>query len=152
MRHMQDPHIESLDLRSLRFLARLIETGSVTRAGEACGLSQPTASRVLGRLRDALGDPLLVRGQHRHVLTPRAEALRQAVREAEEAVGLLLAPNDFDPATTERSFRMGATEYSMATVVSGLLRRVQAEAPRAWCGSCRSVRARWTRWRRGRPT
>lgn len=128
---MQDPHIESLDLRSLRFLARLIETGSVTRAGEACGLSQPTASRVLARLRDALGDPLLVRGQQKHVLTSRAEALRDAVREAEEAVALLLARGDFDPAVTERTFRMGATEYSMATVVSGLLQRIQAAAPRS---------------------
>jgi DNA-binding transcriptional LysR family regulator len=128
---MQDPHVENLDLRSLRFLARLLETGSVTRAGEACGLSQPTASRVLARLREALGDPLLVRGQQGHVLTSRAEALQEEVREAEAALGLVFAQGRFDPATTERVFHVAASEYTMCTGAGALLRAVLAQAPLA---------------------
>jgi DNA-binding transcriptional LysR family regulator len=128
---MQDPHVESLDVRSLRFLARLLETGSVTRAGEACGLSQPTASRALARLRDALGDPLLVRGQQGHVLTERAESLREGVQEAESAVALVFMQDSFDPALTDRVFRVAASEYTMCTGAGALLQAVLARAPLA---------------------
>jgi DNA-binding transcriptional LysR family regulator len=39
-------------------------------------------SHALARLRERLGDPLLVRAGRKMVLTPRAEALRPQVREA----------------------------------------------------------------------
>jgi DNA-binding transcriptional LysR family regulator len=131
MHSMQDPHVETLDLRSIRFLARLLETGSVTRAGEACGLSQPSASRVLARLRDVLGDPLLVRGQQGHVLTSRAESLREGVQEALAAMGFVFTRDGFDPAATDRVFHVAASEYTMCTGAGALLQAVLAQAPRA---------------------
>jgi len=128
---MLDPHVASLDLRSIRFLAKLIETGSVTRAGESCGFAQPQASRVLARLREALGDPLLVRSQHGHVLTTVAESLRPRLQEAEAALARVFASRDFDPATSTRVFRVGASEYAMCTVAADLVRDIRAVAPQA---------------------
>ena len=123
---------DQLDLRTIRFLARLLETGSVTRAGDACRLTQPAASRTLARLRETFGDPLLVKGrQGQHLLSARAEALRPAVMRAEAALDRAFGGERFDPATTRRVFNVGATEYAMTVLAPDLMRRVQAQAPEA---------------------
>ena len=65
----------TIDLNLLRLLQALVDTGSVTRAGEAIGLSQPAASRAIARLRMCLRDPLIVRTGRGWVLTALAEQL-----------------------------------------------------------------------------
>lgn len=53
------------DLNLLVALRVLIEESSVSKAATRLNLSQSAMSRVLGRLRDLLGDPLFTRqGQH----------------------------------------------------------------------------------------
>ena len=49
------------DLKLLRLFELLYATGSVTRAAEQLGQSQPTVSIWLARLRELLHDPLFVR-------------------------------------------------------------------------------------------
>jgi DNA-binding transcriptional LysR family regulator len=139
---------DGLDLRSLRFLARLLETVSVTRAGEACRLSQPAASRVLARLREILGDPLLVKGrQGQHVLTARAESLRPAVARAEAALDRVFGQERFDPAEARRVFNVGATEYAMTVLAPDLMRRVQGQAPHCTLHFHPPGSGTLTRWR-----
>jgi DNA-binding transcriptional LysR family regulator len=54
-------NLASLDLNLLVALDALLLEASVSRAAMRIGLSQPAASHALQRLRDMLGDPLLVR-------------------------------------------------------------------------------------------
>ena len=54
-------HVGGTDLNLLVALDVLLEERSVTRAADRLGLTQSATSRVLGRLRRALGDPLFVR-------------------------------------------------------------------------------------------
>jgi Bacterial regulatory helix-turn-helix protein, lysR family len=54
-------NLNSLDLNLLVALDALLKEASVSRAAMRVGLSQPAASHALQRLRDVLGDPLLVR-------------------------------------------------------------------------------------------
>ena len=68
--------LNSIDLNLLKFLDALAQERSVTRAGLRLGLSQPAASRALGRLRAMLDDRLVARGQHGLELTPGAAAGR----------------------------------------------------------------------------
>lgn len=64
------------DLNLLVALRVLIEENSVSKAATRLNLSQSAMSRVLGRLRDLLGDPLFTRqGQH---LIPTQKALEIA--------------------------------------------------------------------------
>lgn len=63
------------DVKLLTLFDVLYRTRSVTRAAEQLGLSQPTASIWLGRLRDQLGDPLFVRTPAGMSPTPRADTL-----------------------------------------------------------------------------
>jgi hypothetical protein len=69
-------NLNSLDLNLLVALDALLKEASVSRAAMRIGLSQPAASHALQRLRDVIGDPLLVRTGARMELTPRAQALR----------------------------------------------------------------------------
>ena len=71
-------NLNSLDLNLLVALDALLKEASVSRAAMRIGLSQPAASHALQRLRDLIGDPLLVRNGARMELTPRALALARA--------------------------------------------------------------------------
>ena len=129
MFNMQTTHVDDLDFRSLRFLAVLLETASITRAGEAFGLSQPASSRATERLRRALGDPLIVRGSGGYVLTQRAEALKPFVTIAQNGVDAVFAPDQFEPRTSTRLFRIATTDYGALTVLADATRHISQAAP-----------------------
>ena len=127
-----------IDLRALRFLAEVLTRRNVTRAGEAMGLSQPAASRLLAQLRHALGgDPLLVRARNSgYTLTSRATALLPKLTEAIAATDQVFTRPVFDPGTSERSFRMATTDYGSAVVVPSLAHALHIDAPRVSLELC----------------
>ena len=53
------------DLNLLTALDALLATGSVTEAAERVHLSPPAMSHTLARIREAFGDPILVRAGRR---------------------------------------------------------------------------------------
>jgi DNA-binding transcriptional LysR family regulator len=63
------------DLPALDLLLSVAETGSVGRAAQAHGISQPSASARLARLERRLGVPLLVRSRRGSLLTPAGQAV-----------------------------------------------------------------------------
>lgn len=129
MRQVDVAALDHLDVKTIRMLAALLETASVTRSGETLGLSQPAASRAVERLRRALSDPLLARTSKGYVLTARAEALKPLVVEALAALARVCEQGVFDPATTRRTFRIASTDYGSVTVLSHWAARVAQAAP-----------------------
>src|SRR5215207_97297 len=99
-------NLNSLDLNLLVALDALLSEANVSRAAMRIGLSQPAASHALQRLRDLIGDPLLVRTGARMELTPRAEAVAAPPGEARGQVRSLFISDDFDAARSERQFRL----------------------------------------------
>lgn len=77
MMAQQFPNLSRIDLNQLLTLQAILEERHVTRAAARASLSQPAMSRVLGRLRAALGDDLLIRSGVRYERTPRGEQLLQ---------------------------------------------------------------------------
>jgi DNA-binding transcriptional LysR family regulator len=92
-------------------------------------LSQPAVSHALARLRDLLGDPLLVRQGGSLVPTARALELAAPLAEALAQVQALLAPNRFEPASAKRRFRVAMSDYSAAIFLPDLVRRLRRAAP-----------------------
>jgi len=81
----------------------------------------PATSAALARLRTALNDPLLVREGNHMLPTPLAEELRPRLARALEEIGLALsAATEFDPATTQRGFRVGANDYATLVLLAPL--------------------------------
>ena len=75
--------MEATDFGLLVSLDALLQEGSVTNAARRVGLSTPAMSHALARMRERLGDPLLVRSGRGMVLTPRAEALLSLIHISE---------------------------------------------------------------------
>src|SRR5215470_6050229 len=125
------PKLSAMDLNLLVAFEALYLERNVTKAGRRLGLSQPAASAALAKLRAILGDPLFVKTPHGLEPTERCEALAQPVRDALADLRDALGQEEFDPKTTDRSFRIGAVDAAIAVVVPRLVARVQAAAPRA---------------------
>ena len=124
-------NIRTFDLNLLRALEALIDESSVSAAAKRLHLSQPATSSALARLRDALGDPLLVRRGARMVRTPAAEALLPAVRRVLSDIESALRDRGaFDPSTSSRTFRIGVNDYAAAILLPALWGRLQRFAPR----------------------
>ncbi|HET9173037.1 MAG TPA: LysR family transcriptional regulator [Actinospica sp.] len=118
------------DLNLLVALKALLEEGNVTKAGAKIGKSQPAMSTALARLRRHYKDELLVRVGRDYELTPFAKTLVPSVRRTLSAVELALgAGRAFDPAASDRVFRLTATDYAITVLGEPLLRRVSELAP-----------------------
>ncbi|NDU72795.1 LysR family transcriptional regulator [Actinomadura sp. DSM 109109] len=119
-----------LDLNLLIALDALLEEGSVTGAAERLHLSGPAMSRTLGRIRKALGDPVLVRSGRAMTPTPRALAIRDEVHElVRRAQALLSADHGMDLASLSGDFTLQADEGTTAVLAGPLLERVARDAP-----------------------
>jgi DNA-binding transcriptional LysR family regulator len=122
----------AFDLNLLRTFDALMRERSVTRAGEAVGLSQPAVSAALNRLRHLLDDQLFIRRGNDMVPTPRAEALAGAVRDALTSLEIaLIGDRRFDPAAAERTFTLLGADFFSTQLMPELAERMAAKAPRA---------------------
>ncbi|MEC7520921.1 MAG: LysR family transcriptional regulator [Myxococcota bacterium] len=127
---MKVMHLAALDLNLLLALDRLLAHRSVTAAAAELGVTQPAMSRTLGRLRDALDDPLFVREGRALVPTPRALALTPRVTEAVRAAAAVFAPDaPFDPARERGVFTLAMGEETQRALAPAIVRRVWEEAP-----------------------
>jgi DNA-binding transcriptional LysR family regulator len=124
-------NLASVDLNLLVALDALLAEAHVGCAARRIGRSQPAVSHSLKRLRELLGDPLLVRTGSRMELTPRALSLREALPDALERVRSLLTAETFVPATSSRRFEVVIHDHLADLAVPALVRRMSAEAPRA---------------------
>jgi DNA-binding transcriptional LysR family regulator len=122
-------NLNSLDLNLLVALDALLLEANVSRAAMRIGLSQPAASHALQRLRELIGDPLLVRSGARMELTPRALALRAPLAQALDQVRALFVPDDFDAARSERQFRLMMPDLAVELLMPPLMEKITRLAP-----------------------
>lgn len=129
---MHEAHdaLTGVDLNLVLALDALLAERHVTRAAARLGLTQSAASHALARLRDLFGDPLLVRGARGAMIpTPRAEALAPQVHRVLVDLAGVLRGDSFDPATSRRVFRIGASDYAEVVLLPKLIERVAKLAP-----------------------
>ncbi|CAH0535728.1 PCP degradation transcriptional activation protein [Vibrio stylophorae] len=117
------------DLNLLVALRVLMEEQSVSKAATRLNLSQSAMSRVLGRLRDLLDDPLFTRQGQRLIPTDRALELNQSFSAPLDAMRQLLSPTEFDPTRCNQTFTIATTDYAMQTILPFALPRIYQEAP-----------------------
>jgi DNA-binding transcriptional LysR family regulator len=119
-----------IDLNLLRLFEALIGERHVSRAASRVGLSQPAMSHALKKLRLMLNDPILVRRGAEMVPTPTALRLSPKVREVLAiSVSIVRGEHAFDPATCNRTFQLGMSDYASSLILPGLLSEVRRQAP-----------------------
>jgi len=118
------------DLNLLAALDVLLAEGSVTRAARRLQLSPSAMSRTLARLREATGDPLLVRAGRRLVPSPRALLLRGRVGQlVQDAEAVLRPAEEVDLRRLARTFTLRTSEGFVETFGPALIARVRRDAP-----------------------
>ena len=119
-----------LDLNLLVAFEALLEVRSVSRAAERMHLSQPAMSAALARLRTYFGDDILVQHGKRMHPTAFAEGLLPQVRECLQGLESLVSTSPgFDPAESQRVFKIVASDYITASVLVPLVTRLATKAP-----------------------
>lgn len=123
-------NIAKVDLNLLVYLDVLLREGSVTKAANQLSITQPAMSNGLKRLRDLFKDPLLVRTSEGMTPTKRASELQPIVRNVLSQLESSIQPEvEFDPATSERTFRIMTSDYAESTLMLGLISKLSMLAP-----------------------
>jgi LysR family transcriptional activator of mexEF-oprN operon len=119
-----------LDLNLLRVFAVVAEAGGVTEAARRLYLTQSAVSAALRRLTTAVGAPLFLRSGRGIALTNRGQRLRDGLEgHLGPLVEAALAPATFDPATADRTLRLGLSDSAELWGLPPLLRALEREAP-----------------------
>jgi DNA-binding transcriptional LysR family regulator len=126
---MSKMDVGGVDLNLLKLFDALLKEGSVTRAGQHLGLSQPAASRGLGRLRRLLNDPLLIRTSKGWELTPRAVALSDPVTKLLDDARSIIKPLVFNPRTASGRFTIAAGDHMALMLLPTLISKLATLAP-----------------------
>jgi DNA-binding transcriptional LysR family regulator len=123
-------NLNQLDLNLLRAFDAVLRRRSVTAAGAEIGLTQPAMSNALARLRRHFEDPLFVRTPRGMDPTPYARSIAGPVRQALALLETSLASGAaFDPAESERTFRLHMSDIGEMVFLPPLLERLQRVAP-----------------------
>lgn len=123
-------NLRRLDINLLLTLDVLLAEHNVTRAAHRLNLSQPSVSVHLAKLREIFGDPLLLPGPRGMRPTARADALREPLRRALEALELAVSPaSPFDPGAAANTWSVSASDYGESTVILPALAGLRAAAP-----------------------
>ena len=121
---------KGLDLNLLVAFDTLLQYRSVTRAAERLNLSQAAMSAALARLRAFFSDDILVVHGKRMYPTAFAQNLVPQVKESLRQIdAMLITSSDFDPVTSQRIFRVVASDYIAAVVLVPLITRLASTAP-----------------------
>lgn len=127
---MRSVTLSNVDLNLLKTFMAIWEFRSLTQAGDVLHLSQPAVSHALRRLREVFNDPLFVRNGSVMVPTDAAVKLYAPIDDALVIIrGALQQHAKFDPATSERSFRLAMSDMAGLYVLPLLLEALGQKAP-----------------------
>ncbi|WP_192250875.1 LysR family transcriptional regulator [Mesorhizobium caraganae] len=121
---------KGLDLNLLVVLDALLSERGLTAAARRINLSQPAMSAAVARLRDYFHDELFTMSGRERILTPRAETLAPAVRDALLQIQCsIISWDPFNPAQSDRRFRIIVSDFVTLVFFEKVVERVAREAP-----------------------
>lgn len=121
---------KGFDLNLLVALDALLEERSVSRAADRLNLTQPAVSSALGRLRTYFNDEILVSAGKKMVPTAHAAGLAPRIGDLLRHIdGLISASTVFDPGSSQRQFRIVASDYITTVLITPLMPIIQQQAP-----------------------
>ena len=126
-----DPmQLSRIDLNLFAVFDAIYRERGITAASRQLHLSQPAVSHALARLRELLGDPLFERQGNAMIPTPMARVMADTVRASLGGLDLMLrSVGQFDPASSQRLFRIASSGSMELSFLPDLAARVAREAP-----------------------
>ena len=121
--------MKSQDLTLLYVFNAIMVEGSVTRAADLLGMTQPAVSNAIARMRDLWRDPLFIKKGRQIEPTAFASSLWDQVREPLQLLAGAIEPSVFVPAESRRQYRIALTDVSVDLLWLPLLNEVSRLAP-----------------------
>jgi DNA-binding transcriptional LysR family regulator len=116
--------LHSFDLNLLVIMHALLEKKHVTRAAERLGVSQPSVSKALDKLRCVFSDKLLIREKKGYVLTPTAHRLLAVMDEIMPLLNSIIGNVTFAPETSNRIFKISITDFGLFVIIPKLMPKI----------------------------
>lgn len=127
---MNEIDVRKINLNLLPALEALLDERNVSAAARRANVTQSAMSHSLSKLRDLFADPLLVPAGRSLVRSPMAERIARALPSALDGLEASVAPGPrFDPATSERTFRVATFDYFEVALLEELLAYLSHHAP-----------------------
>lgn len=109
-------NLRAFNLNTLPILREILRHGSVGKAAEAIGVSQPALSAALKQLRHHFDDELIVRSKGSMKLTSRAENILSPLEEALSAVQNILEPVQESKYWSPTVMKIATNDHLMTTL------------------------------------
>ncbi|MGR9117371.1 MAG: LysR substrate-binding domain-containing protein [Gammaproteobacteria bacterium] len=123
-------NIRNIDLNLLHIFVIVYECRSITRAAAQLHLSQPAVSNAITRLNNTLKLTLFVKNSRNINPTLQADKLYKDIKSCLQKIESSLSQQiHFDPATSERTFRVATTNYGELALFPKLIPYLQKHAP-----------------------
>ncbi|RBP81082.1 LysR family transcriptional regulator [Marinomonas rhizomae] len=120
----------NLDLNLIRTFVMLYETRSVTVTAEQLFVTQPSISYALSKLRDVFKDRLFIRTKGGMEPTATAQQLYSELSRSLSMIeNTITNVQSFDPAKSQKCFRVAMTDLGEMTLLPSIFARLQKEAP-----------------------
>jgi len=114
--------ISNFDLNLFVVMNAIYTEGSLTKAAEVVGITQPAVSNALARLREKFDDELFIRTGSGMVPTHKTENI---ISDVQNALNLMQRsinePGEFNPTSSERVFRISLGDISEGRILPYLL-------------------------------
>jgi DNA-binding transcriptional LysR family regulator len=124
-------HLARVDVNLLVLFDLLFEERHARRAAQRLNLTPSAISHSLRRLRELFDDPLFIPSAKGLSPTQRAQDVAPDIRALVETVSALVSHvPTFDPASAERTFRIGGPDAAISTFVPALVRALERSAPK----------------------
>ena len=128
--------ISSFDLNLFVILNAIYTEGSLTKAAEVVGITQPAVSNDLSRLRERFDDDLFIRTGSGMVPTQKTENI---ISDIQNALSLMQQsvnePDTFDPKLSNRNFKLSLGDVSEGRVLPYIMNEIDKNAPFVSMGS-----------------
>ena len=122
--------ISSFDLNLFVIMNSIYTEGSLTKAAEVVGITQPAVSNALSRLREKFDDELFVRTGGGMVPTQKTENI---IKDIQNALQLMQKsvnePDEFNPATSQKTFRLSLGDINEGRILAILIGKIEKQAP-----------------------
>ncbi|MGB3726584.1 MAG: LysR family transcriptional regulator [Glaciecola sp.] len=117
------------ELNLLIIFDAIMTEGSISRAADRLSMTQPAVSNAVSRMRVAWKDDLFVKDGRNIKPTLKAINMWEQIKQPINELSSVIKPNDFEPATSNRTFRIAAADIVVQMMMVGLRKEIEAHAP-----------------------
>lgn len=121
--------MKNQELNLLHMFNAIMTEGSITRAADRLGMTQPAVSNAVSRMRTVWKDPVFIKRGRRVEPTSYALSLWDQVRNPLHELSNAVNSTRFVPADSKRTFRIAVNNLILEMIWQPLVMELQQNAP-----------------------